>query len=94
MGAAGIKSRQTVKPNGERLLDPIEGVLLRQQVTQQDDRGTLTEIYSPFWGFDDIPLTYLYTVTARPGKVKGWAINASLWQTLVTDRYPSAFVTT
>ncbi len=53
----------------------IDGVRIRQQVTQQDDRGSLTELYSPGWQFDDTPLVYLYTVTVRPGKVKGWAVH-------------------
>ncbi len=69
------KSPPTVTPSGERLVQIIDGVRIRQQVTQQDDRGTLTELYSPQWGFDEQPLVYLYTVTVRPGKAKGWAVH-------------------
>jgi dTDP-4-dehydrorhamnose 3,5-epimerase len=76
------KSPQTVTPLGERVAPVIHGVRIHQQVTQQDERGTLTEIYSPSWGFDDIPLVFLYTVTVRPGKVKGWAVHHEQ-----TDRY-------
>ena len=53
----------------------IEGIVIRQQVTQQDHRGTLTEIYSLYWGFDDIALAYVYTITTRPGMIKGWAVH-------------------
>jgi dTDP-4-dehydrorhamnose 3,5-epimerase len=35
----------------------------------------LTELYSAAWNFDNIPLVFLYTVTVRPGKVKGWAVH-------------------
>jgi dTDP-4-dehydrorhamnose 3,5-epimerase len=69
------KAGQTVTTDGERIATRIEGVKVHQQVTQQDERGTLTELYSPFWGFDDIPLVFLYTVTIRPGMAKGWAVH-------------------
>jgi dTDP-4-dehydrorhamnose 3,5-epimerase len=69
------KAPQTVKPSGERVAPIIHGVRVHQQVTQQDERGSLTELYSPFWKFDDIPLVYLYAVMVRPGKVKGWAVH-------------------
>lgn len=77
-----IKSFPTVTKAGKRLAPLINGVKIHQQVTQQDDRGTLTEIYSPFWNFDTIPLTYLYAVSVYPGKIKGWAIHYDQ-----TDRY-------
>jgi dTDP-4-dehydrorhamnose 3,5-epimerase len=69
------KAGQTVTKAGERVSTLINGVLIHQQVTQQDQRGTLTEIYSPYWGFDTIPLVFLYTVTIRPGMAKGWAVH-------------------
>lgn len=69
------KSPPTVTAKGERLETLIEGVMIHQQVTQQDERGTLTEIYSPFWEFDSIPLVYLYSVTVNPGITKGWAVH-------------------
>jgi len=69
------KSTQSVTRDGERIAPMIDGILVRQQVTQQDHRGTLTEIYSPHWGFDDIPLVFIYAVTTRPGMIKGWAVH-------------------
>jgi dTDP-4-dehydrorhamnose 3,5-epimerase len=69
------KAGQTVRSDGSRVATLIDGVRIHQQVTQQDERGTLTEIYSPFWGFDQIPLVFLYTVTVRPSKTKGWAVH-------------------
>lgn len=82
MASVPRKSPPTVTPTGERLAPIIHGVRVHQQVTQQDDRGSVTELYSPFWGFDDLPLVFLYTVTVRPGKVKGWAVHYEQ-----TDRY-------
>jgi dTDP-4-dehydrorhamnose 3,5-epimerase len=69
------KSEQTVRVDGTRVATRIDGVKIHQQVTQQDERGTLTEIYSPYWEFDALPLVFLYTVTVRPGKAKGWAVH-------------------
>lgn len=77
MAKIPVKSKQSVTSSGERINQLIDGVLVRPQVTQQDHRGTLTEIYSPFWKFDDIPLVYSYVVTTRPGMVKGWAVHRS-----------------
>lgn len=76
------KAIPTVTFAGKRLQTIIEGVKIHRQVTQQDDRGTLTEIYSPFWNFDTIPLIYIYTVSVHPTKIKGWAIHYTQ-----TDRY-------
>jgi dTDP-4-dehydrorhamnose 3,5-epimerase len=75
MTMAPQKAPHTVTPSGRRIEPRIQGVQIHEQVTQQDERGTLTEIYSPFWHFDDIPLVFLYTVTVRPGQVKGWAVH-------------------
>jgi dTDP-4-dehydrorhamnose 3,5-epimerase len=69
------KAGQTVTVDGKSVKPLIDGVKIHQQVTQQDERGTLCEIYSPHWNFDDIPLVFAYLVTIRPGKVKGWALH-------------------
>ncbi|OQW93427.1 MAG: hypothetical protein BWK79_11205 [Beggiatoa sp. IS2] len=50
----------------------MHGVVVRQAITQVDERGELTEIYSGTWRFDAEPVTYVYTMTLRPGWVKGW----------------------
>ena len=76
------KDIPTVTTTGKRLQTLIDGVHIHQQVTQQDARGTLTEIYSPFWAFDTIPLVYIYTVSVHPTKIKGWAVHY-----VQTDRY-------
>lgn len=69
------KSTQTVTADGHSVQPLIEGVKIHQPITQQDQRGTVCEIYSPFWKFDDIPMVFAYLVTIRPGQAKGWAVH-------------------
>ena len=71
----GVKACQTVTPDGKSVQPRIDGVRVHQQPTQQDARGSVFELYSPYWGFDDLPLVYAYAVTVRPGAVKGWALH-------------------
>src|SRR5262245_44972783 len=66
------KDAQTVTKDGARVGDLIAGVQVREAVTHLDERGELTEIFDPAWGFTDFPLVYAYMTTVRPGKVKGW----------------------
>lgn len=73
---------QTVTPDGRSVQPLIEGIRIHHPTTHQDERGTLCEIYSRAWKFDDVPLVHAYLVTVRPRKVKGWAIH----QTQI-DRY-------
>ena len=76
------QSPQTVLPNGERIAPMIDGVTIQRPRTQQDERGSLCEIYHPAWSFDDIPIPAAYMVTVNVGRVKGWAIHEKQ-----TDRY-------
>ena len=66
---------QTVTPDGRRLDEFIDGVKLRPAVTHSDERGSLTEIYDPAWGFTEEPLVYVYTATVHPGQKKGWVVH-------------------
>jgi dTDP-4-dehydrorhamnose 3,5-epimerase len=75
MAIHGVKVRQTVTPDGRSIHPSIAGIKVHQPPTQQDERGTLFEIFSPHWGFDSHPLVYAYAVTVRPGAVKGWALH-------------------
>jgi dTDP-4-dehydrorhamnose 3,5-epimerase len=66
------RDKQTVEPDGTRLVDWIEGVKVRDAVNHPDERGELCEIFDPAWGFHEGPLVYVYQTMVRPGKVKGW----------------------
>jgi dTDP-4-dehydrorhamnose 3,5-epimerase len=65
----------TVTASGERIGALIDGVRVRQAVVQSDERGSLTEMYSPAWGFTDEPVVYVYQATIRPGIKKGWIVH-------------------
>jgi dTDP-4-dehydrorhamnose 3,5-epimerase len=68
----GKKDKQTVEPDGGRPARFIDGVVVRKAVTQEDERGDLTEIFDPRWGIMEGPIVYIYQTTIRPGRVKGW----------------------
>lgn len=62
----------TVNSDGSLKKKLIEGVKIRQVLTQADERGTVAEVYDPRWDFDGRPLVYIYDVTINPGSAKGW----------------------
>ncbi|HZQ05051.1 MAG TPA: dTDP-4-dehydrorhamnose 3,5-epimerase family protein [Anaerolineae bacterium] len=64
---------QSVTAEGKSIAPLIDGVRVRYAVTLPDERGTVCEMYNPAWNFSDEPLVYVYQVTIRPGRVKGWA---------------------
>jgi dTDP-4-dehydrorhamnose 3,5-epimerase len=66
------KDPQTVTADGQRVERLIEGVVVRNAVTHEDDRGELSEIFNPAWGVTSDPLVYVYQAMIRPGKLKGW----------------------
>ncbi|HKP91364.1 MAG TPA: dTDP-4-dehydrorhamnose 3,5-epimerase family protein [Thermoleophilaceae bacterium] len=73
--APGSPEPQTVTPEGERLDEFIDGVSLRPAITHSDERGSLTEIYDPAWGFTDEPLVYVYESRIHPGQKKAWIVH-------------------
>ena len=72
MPAVAKKDVQTVTPDGESVKPMIDGVHIRYATTHPDERGTLCEVYNPAWNFSEEPLVYVYQVTVRPGRIKGW----------------------
>ncbi len=64
-----------MRPDGESVSPLIDGVVIRHQVTQVDERGTLCEILDPRWGVNESPIVYVYQFTIRPGKAKGWHVH-------------------
>lgn len=69
------KDVATVGGDGESLQEPIHGVDVRRPRTHADERGTLTEIYDPRWGFSEDALVYAYHVTLRPDQIRGWVVH-------------------
>ncbi len=66
---------QTVRADGEPVGQLIDGVVVRHQVSQIDERGTLCEILDPRWDVSHAPIVYVYQFTIRPGKAKGWHVH-------------------
>lgn len=79
--AAAIKDAETVK-EGALVVPLLDGMSFKETAAIVDERGSLTEMYDPRWNWHPDPLVYCYTVTIRPGIVKGWALHK-----LHEDRY-------
>lgn len=66
------KDTQTITPQGESIAPLVAGVVLKDLVTQVDERGSGLELFNPHWHWHPEPLTYAYLFTIRPGFIKGW----------------------
>lgn len=75
MTIPAVRDAQTVTPDGERILDLIDGVRLRRSRTITDARGSLCEMFSHGWDFSDEPVVHVYEAMLRPGVIKGWVIH-------------------
>lgn len=75
MAIKAKRDLQTVTPQGEGIEKLIQGVRIHYAKTHSDERGDLCEIYDLAWGLLEAPLVYVYQVTVRPGKVRGWAVH-------------------
>jgi dTDP-4-dehydrorhamnose 3,5-epimerase len=72
---AARRDRQMVHADGRPVDALTEGVSLRPLVTHIDQRGSVTEIFDPRWGWHSDPLVFAYTFTIRPGVAKGWNLH-------------------
>lgn len=81
-----VRDVATVTPAGERLEPLIDQVTTRRAVVQSDERGTLTEILNPAWGFTEEPIVYVYQVTIYPGQKKGWVVHREQDDRLFVDQ--------
>ncbi|MBR0682252.1 dTDP-4-dehydrorhamnose 3,5-epimerase [Roseomonas eburnea] len=70
-----VRDKATVSSQGVPLRRLTHGVTLRRLPTHADDRGTVTELFDPRWGFHPDPLVHAYTFTIRPGVAKGWNLH-------------------
>ena len=73
--AQAERDAQTVTAESRPISGLPHGARTRDAVTHIDDRGSLFEIFSTAWGFDEEPFEYVYCATIRPGVVKGWALH-------------------
>lgn len=75
VATAPVPDVPTVTPSGERLAPVIDGVQTRAVVVQSDERGSVSEIFNPAWGFTSEPLVYVYETTVHPGQKKAWIVH-------------------
>jgi dTDP-4-dehydrorhamnose 3,5-epimerase len=73
--AAARRDRQTVSADGRSIDRLTEGLAIRPLVTHVDERGSVTEVFDPRWGWHPDPLVFAYTFTIRPGVAKGWNLH-------------------
>ena len=66
------KDSPTVTSDWTSLARRIDGVVIKHVPPVEDERGEVCEMYRPSWGIHPDPLVYVYAVTIRPRKVKGW----------------------
>jgi dTDP-4-dehydrorhamnose 3,5-epimerase len=79
---AASRDAATVDDRGRPVPPAIAGVLLTRLTAHHDDRGSLTPVFDarqPFWVE---PVIYAYSITIRPGRIKGWGMHR-----LQADRY-------
>ena len=67
-----VKDQPTVSPDWKPLGKRIAGVVIKHIPPVEDERGEICEMFRAAWGVHPDPLVYVYMVTIRPGKVKGW----------------------
>lgn len=75
MLSEAVRDKATVSPGGANLQRLTHGMTVRKLITHTDERGTLTELFDPRWGFHPDPLMFVYTFTIRPKVVKGWNLH-------------------
>jgi len=80
--AAAARDQRTVDEQRQSIAPLVDGMSLRDGIRHDDDRGSVTEIYDPRWGWHPDPLVFSYVFTIRPGMVKGWGLHK-----LHEDRY-------
>lgn len=71
----GNKATSSVYATGDEKNHLIDGVFFRNGIRHIDDRGSLTEMWDQRWDIEPEAVTFIYNVTVRPGRIKGWSIH-------------------
>jgi dTDP-4-dehydrorhamnose 3,5-epimerase len=66
------KDQPTVTSEWKSLARRIDGLVIKHVPPVEDERGEICEMFRPSWGVSPDPLVYVYAITIRPGKIKGW----------------------
>lgn len=73
--AAAVQDQRTVDDARESTVPLLEGMSFKDSIRHSDDRGSVTELYDPRWGWHQDPLVFSYIFTIRPGQAKGWGLH-------------------
>ena len=68
--AAAVQDQRTVDEQRRSTAPLLDGMSFYDSIRHNDDRGSVTEIYDPRWGWHPDPLVFSYIFTIRPGIVK------------------------
>ena len=80
--AAALQDQQTLDEQRQSIAPVVDGMSFYDSIRHNDERGSVTEVYDPRWGWHPDPLVFSYIFTIRPGIVKGWGLHK-----LHEDRY-------
>jgi dTDP-4-dehydrorhamnose 3,5-epimerase len=80
--AASVQDQRTVDAERQSIAPLLDGMSFYDSIRHDDERGSVTELYDPRWGWHSEPLVFSYMFTVRPGTVKGWGLHK-----LHEDRY-------
>lgn len=69
---AAVQDQRTVDEQRRSTAPLLDGMSFHESIRHDDDRGSVTEIYDPRWGWHPDPLVFSYVFTIRSGMVKGW----------------------
>ncbi|WP_082523757.1 dTDP-4-dehydrorhamnose 3,5-epimerase family protein [Ensifer sp. Root31] len=73
--AAAAQDQRTVDDERRSTTPLLDGMSFYDSIRHDDDRGSVTEMYDPRWGWHPDPLVFSYVFTIRPGMVKGWGLH-------------------
>ncbi len=76
-----IKDRQSITSDWVSLIEPIEGVRVREVKNVPKNNGVLTEIFRRDWGLDGGLVEQVFQATLVPGGLSAWHAHE-----LTTDR--------
>lgn len=73
--AAAAQDQRTVDNQRRSSAPLLDGMSFYDSIRHDDDRGSVTEMYDPRWGWSSDPMVFSYVFTIRPGIVKGWGLH-------------------
>jgi dTDP-4-dehydrorhamnose 3,5-epimerase len=67
------KDPQLVTSDGQKIQQPIEGVVVREVLHVPRDHGVITETYRPEWDPSGLPVVHIYQSRLFPAAIGAWS---------------------